>query len=62
MRCQRRGAGVTSILRKLARRRLHLLERPLFDLRMRAAVASGADGAGGAGAGGAGAAPLGGEP
>ena len=36
-------------------------ERPLFDLRMRAAVAAGAGGAGGTVAAGAGAAPLGGE-
>ena len=37
-------------------------ERPLFDLRMRAAVAAGAGGAGASVAGGAGAAPAGGEP
>jgi len=40
-------------------------ERPLFDLRMRAAVAAGAEGLGGAVAGApgaAGAAPIGGEP
>jgi cytochrome c oxidase subunit I len=37
-------------------------ERPLFDLRMRAAVAAGADGAGRTVAGAAGPAPAGGEP